>query len=293
MLSFDGVFTALVTPFRDDRIDEKALRGLVERQIDAGVAGLVPCGTTGESVSLSSDEHTRVVQVVVEQARSRVPVIAGAGTASTHHTIALSRAAREAGVDGLLLVCPYYSRPTQQGLEAHFRAVLKEVPLPTMLYNIPARTGVDLAVDTLERLGNVREIVAIKEASGNVIRSQEIVARCGERFAVLSGDDALCLGILAVGGSGVVSVTSNVAPAQVVTVVQAWQRHDARAALIAHQRLMPLHAALFVESNPAPTKLALAHLGLLLPEVRLPIVWPEAQSAEVIRAAMLAAGIES
>ncbi|HHH30374.1 MAG TPA: 4-hydroxy-tetrahydrodipicolinate synthase, partial [Polyangiaceae bacterium] len=182
MLSLRGVFPALVTPFADGAVDEEALRALVERTIEGGVAGLVPCGTTGECVTLDDAEHGRVIRCVVEQAAGRVPVIAGAGTASTRHSIHLAQQAKDVGADGLLLVCPYYNRPSQAGLEAHFRAILDEVPLPAVLYNIPGRTGVDLSVDTLERLSDVPEIVAIKEATGSVLRSQQIIARCGDRF---------------------------------------------------------------------------------------------------------------
>ncbi|MCS6799849.1 MAG: 4-hydroxy-tetrahydrodipicolinate synthase, partial [Myxococcota bacterium] len=202
---FEGVFTALVTPFRDGQVDVPTLRDLVERQIAAGVDGLVPCGTTGEAMSLDWDEHALVVRTVVEQARGRLPVVAGAGSGSTGDTVALCRIAREAGADGVLLVCPYYVRPQQAGVEGHFRRVLQEVPIPAMLYNIPGRTAFDLEAATLARLADVPHVVAIKEATGNVLRAQQIVARCGDRFAVLSGDDALTLGMLAVGGRGVVS----------------------------------------------------------------------------------------
>ncbi len=266
MRDLAGAFTALVTPFRDDVVDEEALRALVEAQIEGGIAGLVPCGTTGESVTLRGDEQTRVTRIVVEQSRGRVPVIAGAGTASTHHTIELARAAREAGADGLLLVCPYYNRPTQVGLEAHFRTVLGEVPLPTVLYNIPGRTGSDLSLDTLGRLADMEALVGIKEATGNIVKAQQIVARFGDRFSVLSGDDALTLGMMAVGARGVVSVTSNVAPAAVSDVVRRALSGDLGGARNAHLALLPLHEAMFVEANPGPVKAALAILGRVAPE---------------------------
>ncbi len=274
MLKLSGVIPALVTPFRDGRLDEDALRALIERAIEGGVGGLVPCGTTGESVALSDGEHARVVAVTVEAARGRVPVIAGAGTASTHHTIELAKAARAAGADGLLLVCPYYNRPTQAGLEAHFRAVCGAVPLPAVLYNIPGRTGVDLSVETLERLADVPSIVAVKEATGNVLRAQQILARTGDRFAVLSGDDALTLPILAVGGAGVISVTANLLPRETSEVTRLFARGRVEEARAAHLALLPVHEAMFLESNPGPVKCALADRGLLAPEVRLPLSWP-------------------
>lgn len=291
MTTFTGTLPALVTPFRDGEIDEKALRELVERCIDGGVDGLVPCGTTGESVTLSEEEHARVVRIVVAQARKRVPVIAGAGTTATRRTIDLAERAREAGADGLLLVCPYYNRPTQAGLEAHFRAIAAAVPMPSILYNVPARTGVDLALETLARLADVRSIVAIKEATGNVLRSQQIVARLGDRFDVLSGDDALTVPVLAVGGKGVISVTANLLPRETSEVVRRWTAGDVSGASALHLRLAPVHEAMFVEANPGPVKAALADDGHIARELRLPLVWPEESSVQKVRAALRAAGL--
>lgn len=293
MLSFEGTYPALVTPFRDGEIDEDALRGLVERVIEGGVAGVVPCGTTGESVTLDDGEHRRVVHIVREQAKGRVPVIAGAGSVSTRHSIHLAKAAREAGADALLLVCPYYNRPTQAGLEAHFRAVLAEVPMPTVLYNIPSRTGVDMSVDTLERLADVKEIVAVKEATGNVVRSQQILARCGDRFAVLSGDDSLTLPILSVGGSGVISVTANAFPKETCCVQQLWAAGKIDEARALHLKMLPVHQVMFVESNPGPVKALLAEAGYIAPEVRLPLVWPEEASIAKVRSVCEAAGLSA
>lgn len=290
-MAYEGVYTALITPFRGGAIDERALRDLVERNIAGGVSGLVPCGTTGESVTLHGDEPGRVMRIVVDQAKKRVPVIAGTGTVSTHHTVELSRVAREAGADGLLLVCPYYNRPTQAGLEAHFRHVLKEVPLPAILYNIPGRTGVDLALETLEALCDVPSIVGIKEATGNVIRAQEILARFGDRFSVLSGDDALTLPMLSVGGSGVISVTSNIFPAEVSAVTAAWKAGDVAGARRKHLGLVPVHNAMFVESNPGPVKFAASLGGHIAPEIRLPLVWPSAASQEKVSATLARAGL--
>jgi 4-hydroxy-tetrahydrodipicolinate synthase len=293
MRQLRGTYPALVTPFRNGEIDEPALRALVDRVIDGGVDGLVPCGTTGESVTLSDAEHARVIAIVVEQAKDRVPVVAGAGTVSTKHTIALAKQAREAGADGLLLVCPYYNRPTQAGLEAHFRAVLKEVPLPTVLYNIPGRTGVDLAVETLERLGDVRAIVGIKEATGNVLRSQQIIARCGDRFSVLSGDDALTLPILAIGGAGVISVTANALPSQTSSVCRLFFENKLEDARAQHLALLPVHEAMFIEANPGPVKAVLADAGYIAPEVRLPLAWPMESTVTKLREVLKAAGMKA
>ena len=288
---FEGAFTALVTPFREGRVDERALRDLCERQIAAGIDGLVPCGTTGESVTLDSVEHAEVIRIVVGQAKGRVPVVAGAGTHSTRRTIALCHVAREMGADGVLLVTPYYNKPTQAGLEAHFRAVMAEHTLPAMLYNVPSRTACDMAADTVARLADVPGIVAVKEATGNVLRTQQIVASTGERFTVLSGDDGLTLGIMACGGKGVVSVASNVAPAEVADVVHRMRDGDVAGACALHLRMLPLYEALFCETNPGPVKHALARAGRLAPEVRLPLVWPSEASQHRVDAALEAAGV--
>jgi 4-hydroxy-tetrahydrodipicolinate synthase len=291
MAAFSGALTALVTPFRGGEVDERALRDLVERQIAGGIDGLVPCGTTGESVTLTHAEYARVVRVVVEQANRRVPVVAGSGTNSTRHTIELSQAARESGADGLLVVVPYYNRPTQEGLYRHFRAVAEAVPLPSIVYNIPGRTGVDLALATLARLADVASIVGVKEATGNVLRSADIAAEFGDRFTLLSGDDHLTLAVLAVGGHGVISVASNVAPAEVARLVRLFRDGDIAGARSLAQRLRPLFEALFVESNPGPVKAALAMRGVIAPELRLPLVMPTEASQAMVRAAIERAGI--
>jgi len=291
MLKLRGVHPALVTPLRDGAVDEPALRALVDRTIEGGVAGLVPCGTTGESVTLSDAEHALVVRTVVEQAKGRVPVIAGAGTVSTRHSIHLAKQAKEAGADGLLLVCPYYNRPSQAGLEAHFRAILTAVPMPAVLYNIPGRTGIDLSVDTLERLGDVAEIVGIKEATGNVNRAQDILARCGDRFTVLSGDDGLTLPMLSVGGQGVISVTANAFPEAVSRVVSLWFEGKHDEARVEHLRLLPVHQSMFLESNPGPVKGLLARRSELAPEVRLPLVWPSDEVMAKVQAVCDRAGV--
>lgn len=289
--TFAGTLPALVTPFREGAIDEDALRAIVERCIEGGVDGLVPCGTTGESVTLSLDEHARVVRIVVEQAKGRVPVVAGAGSNSTSHAIELAHLSEKAGANGLLLVCPYYNRPTQEGLEAHFRAIAKACGLPSILYNIPVRTGIDLSVETLARLADVPSIVGMKEATGNVLRSQQIVSTLGERFTVLSGDDALTLPVLSVGGKGVISVTANLLPKETSDVVRLWNAGEIAAAQALHLRLAPVHESMFVEANPGPVKAAMAKKGLLRPELRLPLVWPKDTSMAKTFAALERAGL--
>lgn len=288
---FAGAWTALVTPFREDAVDERALRDLVEQQIQGGIDGLVPCGTTGESVALSHAEFVQVIRITVDQARKRVPVMAGSGTASTRHTIELSRAAKDAGAAGLLVVCPYYNRPTQEGLYEHFIAVAGAVDLPITLYNIPVRTGVDLSLATLERLALLPSVVAIKEATGNVLRSADIAAYFGDRFTILSGDDALTVPIMAVGGQGVISVASNLVPAEVARTVHLFRDGDLAGARALAQRLRPLVEALFIESSPGPIKFALAACGRIKPEIRLPLVMPAEAAQEQLRSVLSRMGI--
>ena len=288
---FAGAWTALVTPFRNDAVDERALRDLVEAQIRGGIDGLVPCGTTGESVNLSHAEYVKVIEIVVDQARGRVPVVAGSGTASTRHAIELSRAAKDAGAAGLLVVAPYYNRPTQEGLYAHFRAIAEAVDLPIVLYNIPGRTGVDVALATLERLAAVASIVAVKEATGNVLRSADIAAKLGERFTILSGDDALTLPIMAVGGHGVISVASNLVPAEVARVVHLYRDGELAGARALSQRLRALYEVMGIETNPGPIKAALALCGRIAPEIRLPMVLPTEVSQARIRSVLSEMGL--
>lgn len=286
MTTFAGALTALVTPFRDGRVDETALRELVDQQLAAGIDGLVPCGTTGESVNLSDDEYRQVVSVVVEQAAGRVPVVAGAGSASTHHTVALAQAAQAAGANGLLTVVPYYNRPGQAGLVAHYEAVAGATDLPLVLYNIPFRTGSDLSLDSMEQLAKNPSIVAIKDATGNVERCGEILHRFGDRFALLSGDDAINLAIIATGGVGAISVVSNVAPQPLVSLIRAAREGDLVRAQAEQRRLAALVDALFIEASPAPTKFALAALGRMTGDLRLPLVPPSEASQAVIRKAL-------
>jgi 4-hydroxy-tetrahydrodipicolinate synthase len=268
---FEGVFTALVTPFRDGEVDEPALRELVERQIAAGIDGLVPCGSTGEAATLSHAEHGRVVELVVEAARRRVPVLAGTGSNNTRESIELTRHAKRVGADGALLISPYYNKPTQEGIVAHYSAVARDCALPLFVYNIPGRTASNLLPATLARLADVEHIVGVKESCGDLAQVSEVIASCPESFSVLSGDDVLALPILAVGGRGVISTTSNVAPREMLELVRSFRGGDSPRALRMHQRLLPLFKALFVETNPIPVKAALALQGLLREELRLPL----------------------
>ena len=268
---FEGVYTALVTPFRDGEIDEPALRELVELQIAGGVDGLAPCGSTGEAATLSHAEHGRVVQIVVEAARRRVRVLAGTGSNNTRESIDLTRFAKNVGADGALLISPYYNKPTQEGIVAHFEAIARDTGLPLVVYNIPGRTASNILPATLARLADVEHVVGVKEACGDLAQISEVVARCPESFSVLSGDDVLTLPILAVGGKGVISTTSNVAPREMVELVRAFRSGDHARALRLHQRLLPLFQALFCETNPIPVKAALALQGRIRDEIRLPL----------------------
>ncbi|WP_438016463.1 4-hydroxy-tetrahydrodipicolinate synthase [Sorangium sp. So ce315] len=273
-LPLSGTLTALVTPFTPDgeAVDFQALDALVEAQIAGGVSGLVPCGTTGESPTLTEAETTAVVRRVVEAARGRAPVIAGTGSFSTKKTIDASRAALAAGADGVMVVMPYYSKPSQEGLREHLLAVAKAVSAPIVLYNIPGRTGVDLSAETTERVcAAAPNVVAIKDATGHVLRCQELARRLGDRLTVLCGDDALTLAMMALGAKGVISVTSNVLPRETSAVTRKFLAGDLAGARAAHLALLELHALMFVEPNPAPAKAALAALGRMSPAVRLPL----------------------
>jgi len=271
---FKGAITALATPMRGGKVDLDALRALVELQITEGIDGLVPCGTTGETPTLEESEQALVIRTVVEQTRRRVPVIAGAGANATAHALARSRMAAECGADGLLQVTPYYNKPTQAGLLAHFRAISAATGLPIVLYNVPGRTGCDLLPETIAELAQHERIVAVKEASGSITRGQQVIAACQrvrKDFSVLSGDDAMALALTAVGGQGVISVVSNVAPklmAQLVRLTSESKLSEARAI---HYRLLRLMDLMFCESNPIPVKAAVAQLGFGDNDLRLPL----------------------
>jgi 4-hydroxy-tetrahydrodipicolinate synthase len=268
---FEGVLTALVTPLRGGEIDEPALRALVERQIEAGVDGLVPCGSTGESATLSHAEHRRVVEIVVEAAAGRTRVVAGTGSNNTREAIELTLHAKQAGADGALLISPYYNRPTQDGIVAHYAAIARETGLPLIVYNVPARTGSNILPATMARLADIEHVVAAKEACGNVGQIAAAIAACPPEFRVLSGDDALTLPLLAIGAVGVISTSANVAPAEVCRLVRSFRAGDVEGARRLHYRLLPLFDALFCETNPIPVKAAAAMLGWIGDEIRLPL----------------------
>jgi 4-hydroxy-tetrahydrodipicolinate synthase len=268
---FRGVLTALVTPFSDGALDERALADLVELQIEAGVEGLVPCGSTGESATLSHGEHRRAVEVVVASARGRVPVVAGTGSNSTREAIELTQHAKEAGADGALLISPYYNKPTQAGIVAHYAEIARETGLPLIVYNIPGRTQSNILPETMARLADIEQVVGVKESSGDLQQVSKTIAACPEDFALLAGDDVLTLPILALGGQGVISTCANVAPAETVEMNRAWRAGDLDRARALHYRLLPLFDVLFCETNPIPVKAAMALCGLVTDEIRLPL----------------------
>ena len=269
---FQGSFVAMVTPFRNGKVDEAKVRELVEFHTSHGTDGLIPCGTTGESPALSHDEHRRVVELVVEAAHGRIPVIAGTGSNSTAEAIDLTRHAERAGAAGALVVNPYYNKPTQEGLYRHFRAVAESVAIPILVYNIQSRTAVNVETATLERLvRDARNVVGVKEASGSLDQMSQVVAACGPDFSVLSGDDNLTLPLLAIGGHGVISVIANIVPRETAEMVHAALDGDWKRARELHYRLFPLARAAFLETNPIPIKEAMAMTGMLEPEFRLPM----------------------
>ena len=288
---FKGAIPALVTPFKDGAIDEAAFRGLVERQIKGGVQALVPVGTTGETATLSHDEHRRVVELCVETAAGRVPVIAGAGSNATDEAIGLVRHAKEVGADAALVVTPYYNRPSQEGLYRHFKAINDAVDLPVVIYNVPARTSVDISNETVARLARLPNIAGIKDATSDMARPSVMRRDCGEDFVLLSGEDATALGYMAHGGHGCISVTVNVAPEAMSSLIDACLEGDFRTALQWQDKLIGLHKALFADASPSPTKFALARLGLCQEDVRLPLApCSEAARTQVLDA-MRAAGV--
>ena len=266
-----GAIVAIVTPFRNGKVDEEALRRLIEEQIMAGTDGIAPCGTTGESTTLSHEEHDRVIEITVDAVKKRVPVIAGTGSNSTAEALRLTKHAWEAGADAALIVCPYYNRPTQEGLYLHYRAIAEEVPVPIIVYNIPGRTGTNMLPETLARLAKIPNIIGVKEASGSIKQMSDVIQLCGADFDVLSGDDIFTLPLLALGGKGVISVISNVVPGDMAGMVDAFAAGDLEKARQLHYRMSPLIDALFIETNPIPVKAALAMMGKIAYELRLPL----------------------
>lgn len=289
---FTGCGTALITPFRlDGSLDEAALRATVERQITAGINFLCPCGTTGESPTLSHAEHLRVVEITVEQARGRVPVLAGAGGYDTSHVIKLMADLHKLGVAGILSVTPYYNKPTQEGLYQHYRALANSTPLPIMVYSVQPRTAVNVEPATLVRLAEIKNIVGVKEASGSVSQMASIIARVPESFVVLSGDDAVALPLIALGGKGVISVVSNEIPAEFTALTQAALNGDFALARQLQKKYQALMEINFVETSPGPVKFAMARMGLCEPAWRLPMVEPSAASQQKIEAVLEALGL--
>jgi 4-hydroxy-tetrahydrodipicolinate synthase len=287
-----GAFTALITPFRNGEIDEPALRALVDFQIERGIDGLVPCGTTGESVTMTPAEHDRVIEIVIEQAAGRVPVIAGTGSNDTHTTIERTRHAREVGATAALVVVPYYNKPTQEGMYRHFAMIAEEADLPVVLYNVPGRTGVNMLGETTLRLAADPRIVAVKEASGNLDQVSEIVLGAPEGFTVLSGDDSLTLPIMSVGGAGIISVVSNIVPDAVAGLTAAALAGDFDRARAAHQRLFDLSRAMFLDNNPTAVKTAASIIGLCTDEVRPPLTEMTAGNRQRLTQALNAYGFD-
>jgi 4-hydroxy-tetrahydrodipicolinate synthase len=273
IMEFKGCYVAIVTPFTSDgTVNEQALRDHVEFLIKGGVAGIVPCGTTGESATLSWEEHNRVVDIVIDQAAKRVQVIAGAGSNNTRESINAAKHAQEMGADAILCITPYYNKPTQEGLYQHYKTINDSISIPIVVYNVPGRTAVNLLPETVLRLSELKNVVAIKEASGNVGQISEIHRLCGNKVTILSGDDALTLPILSVGGKGVISVVANIVPEKMVALIDHYLNGNCAEALKLHEELYPLSQSMFIETNPAPVKTAMNCMGLQAGPVRLPLV---------------------
>jgi 4-hydroxy-tetrahydrodipicolinate synthase len=291
---FQGCGTALVTPFRPDlSLDEEAFRALVRRQIEAGIHFLVPCGTTGENPTLEHDEHRRLVEITLEEAKGKLPVLAGCGGYHTGEVVAFARELEAMGADGILSVAPYYNKPTQEGLYQHFLAIANAVKIPIVIYNVPGRTGVNIEPATMRRLAAIGNIVGVKEASGNIGQIAKLCATLPQEFAVLSGDDSIALAVAGLGGKGVISVASNLIPSEMAALAQAGldgRFEDARAL---QRKWLPLMEVSFVESNPIPVKWALARMGLLSPVYRLPMVPPSPESRERIETTLIELGLFS
>lgn len=269
---FKGSIVAIVTPFtRDGEIDEESLRQLVEFQIENGTDGIVPCGTTGEASTLDYEEHDKVIEIVVHQAKKRVPVIAGTGSNSTKEAIEITEHAKKVGADGALLVTPYYNKPSQEGLYRHYKTVAEAVPLPQVLYNVPGRTGINMLPQTVARLAEIPNIVAIKEAAGSIQQASELLSLCGDRIDVLSGDDFVTFPLLACGGAGVISVTANIMPKEIAAMIDAFDAGNLEEARRLHLGLLKINTAMFIETNPVPVKTALGLMGKCSGEVRLPL----------------------
>ena len=290
-LSFRGSMVALVTPFRNDKIDEPALKRLIEMHASAHTSALVPCGTTGESATLSFDEHDRVIELTVQASRGRLPVIAGTGSNNTREAIRLTKHAKQVGADAALLISPYYNKPTQRGLYLHFKAIAEAVDLPHVVYNIASRTAVNIEPETFAQLATIQNIVAVKESSGNLEQMSRILQLTQGKLALISGDDALTLPVLSIGGTGVISVVANLVPRDVAAMVDAYESGRRREAVEWHQRLLPLTKALFLETNPIPVKTAMGMLRMIQLELRLPLCEMSESNRERLRGALEAYGL--
>ncbi|MBV8139490.1 MAG: 4-hydroxy-tetrahydrodipicolinate synthase [Deltaproteobacteria bacterium] len=283
---FHGALTAIITPFRDGAVDEAALRELIEWQIQSGIDGLVPCGSTGESATLSHAEHERVIKITIEQARKRVPVVAGTGSNSTAEAIRLTASAREMGADGALLISPYYNKPTQDGIYKHYKTIATSVDLPIFAYNIPGRTGSNIAPETFARLAELKNVIGVKEASGSTEQTSDILRLTNGKFTVLSGDDALTVPLMAIGAKGVIATIGNAMPREMHELAAAGLAGDFERARQLHYKMLPLMRTLFIETNPICIKQALAFMGKCCNELRLPLVPMTPPAAEKLKAAM-------
>ncbi len=288
---FKGSIVAIVTPFKDGKVDEEVFRQLIEFQIENGTNAIVPCGTTGESATLNVEEHNRVIDIAVETVKGRVPVIAGTGGNSTNEAIELTGHAKKAGADASLQVTPYYNKPTQEGLYQHFKAIAEAVSLPQVLYNVPGRTSVNMLPETVARLAELSEVVAIKEASGNLAQMAEIVRLAGDKITLLSGDDNVTLPVLSVGGKGVVSVVANIVPRDTSDMLAAWEQGNIQKAQELFYKLFPLCQAMFYETNPVPVKTSLALMGKIQEELRLPLARMSSVNRERLKKDLEAFGL--
>ena len=288
---FKGSIVAIVTPFKNGKFDEKAFKSLIEWHISEGTDGIVPCGTTGESATLDYEEHYRVIEVTVKTVKGRIPVIAGTGANSTDETIMITKKAKQLGADAALLVTPYYNKPTQEGLYRHYKKVAEAVNVPQILYNVPGRTAVNMLPSTVARLAEIKNIVGIKEATGDMKQVSEVIRLCGNKMTVLSGDDFTTLPLLALGGKGVISVSANVAPRDVSAMCNAWEQGDIVRARKLHFKLEPLNSAMFIETNPIPAKTSLSMMGKIQEEFKLPLCQMSDDNKEKLRKTLINQGV--
>ncbi|MBI4707862.1 MAG: 4-hydroxy-tetrahydrodipicolinate synthase [Candidatus Omnitrophica bacterium] len=289
---FRGSIVAIVTPFKNGLIDEKTFRKLIDFQIKNGTSGIVPCGTTGESATLSFAEHERAIEITIDQVKKRVAVIAGTGSNSTQEAVMLTKHAAHMGADASLQVSPYYNRPTQRGLYEHFKAVADAVDIPIILYNIASRTGVNIEPETIAKLAkSCKNIVAVKEASGSLDQMSRIKSLCGKNFDLISGDDSLTLPVLSIGGTGIISVVANIVPKDVAEMVSAFEKGNIKKAQDLHYKLLPLIKAMFIETNPIPVKTAMGLLGMCDPDMRLPMCAMSSENVEKLKKALKEYGL--